>query len=45
MCGVAGVFNLNQETVSRHVLVSMVDEISHRGPDGQGHGQTSLGRS
>ena len=36
MCGIVGVFNVNQETVHRDVLKSMTEKIAHRGPDGQG---------
>ncbi|WP_452603012.1 asparagine synthase (glutamine-hydrolyzing) [Pontimicrobium sp. MEBiC06410] len=36
MCGIVGVFNLNEEAVYRDQLKSMTDQIAHRGPDGQG---------
>ncbi len=36
MCGIAGVFNLNKKSVSRHELKAMSDAIAHRGPDGEG---------
>ena len=36
MCGIVGVFNLNQDAVSRGRLKLMADQIAHRGPDGQG---------
>ena len=36
MCGITGIFNLNSEPVFRNELVSMVSQIEHRGPDGQG---------
>tara|TARA_B110000003_G_C16645588_1_gene531894 strand:- start:1346 stop:3241 length:1896 start_codon:yes stop_codon:yes gene_type:complete len=36
MCGIVGVFNLNNKTVNRNSLKSMADKIAHRGPDGQG---------
>ena len=36
MCGIVGVFNVNQETVHRSMLKSMVSKLAHRGPDGQG---------
>ena len=36
MCGIIGVFNLNNENVSEHLLKSMASKISHRGPDGEG---------
>jgi asparagine synthase (glutamine-hydrolysing) len=37
MCGIAGIFNLNRDMVSRIVLKSMSNKIDHRGPDGQGY--------
>lgn len=37
MCGIAGIFNLNKDIVSRTVLKSMSNKIAHRGPDGQGY--------
>ena len=37
MCGIVGVFNLNNQTVNRNVLKSMSNKIAHRGPDGQGY--------
>ena len=36
MCGIVGVFNVNQETVYRDQLKSMAEQIAHRGPDGHG---------
>ena len=36
MCGIAGVFNLSGDSVSRETLKSMVKSIAHRGPDGEG---------
>tara|TARA_B100001564_G_scaffold110889_2_gene91941 strand:+ start:1103 stop:2995 length:1893 start_codon:yes stop_codon:yes gene_type:complete len=36
MCGIVGVFNLNKNKVDIELLESMVGEISHRGPDGEG---------
>lgn len=36
MCGIVGIFNLNNKTVNRNSLKSMADKIAHRGPDGQG---------
>ena len=36
MCGIVGVFNLNEDTINRSVLKSMSNKIAHRGPDGQG---------
>lgn len=37
MCGIAGIYNLNREPVSRERLQAMTDRIAHRGPDGDGH--------
>ena len=36
MCGIVGVFNIDQVAVSREQLKSMAQKIAHRGPDGQG---------
>lgn len=36
MCGIAGIFNLNGDSVSNTVLKNMVSKIAHRGPDGEG---------
>ena len=36
MCGIAGIFNLDGETVSPVTLRKMTDAIAHRGPDGEG---------
>ena len=36
MCGIAGVFNLSGEPVSRVVVKGMLSKIAHRGPDGEG---------
>jgi asparagine synthase (glutamine-hydrolysing) len=37
MCGVAGLVNLNGESVSPIILKRMTDALVHRGPDGEGH--------
>jgi asparagine synthase (glutamine-hydrolysing) len=37
MCGIAGVINLDNESVSPTVLQGMTDALAHRGPDGEGH--------
>jgi asparagine synthase (glutamine-hydrolysing) len=37
MCGIAGIFNLNGESVSPVILQAMTDVIAHRGPDSEGH--------
>lgn len=36
MCGIAGLINLNSDTVSPVILKRMTDAIAHRGPDGEG---------
>jgi len=36
MCGIVGIFNLNEEPVSRNILKRMTRQLSHRGPDDEG---------
>ncbi len=36
MCGIAGILNLNGESVSPVLLRRMTDVAAHRGPDGEG---------
>jgi asparagine synthase (glutamine-hydrolysing) len=36
MCGISGIFNLNKQPVSQHILKNMSDALTHRGPDGEG---------
>lgn len=36
MCGIAGIYKLDDSSVSEHELKNMTDIISHRGPDGEG---------
>ena len=36
MCGISGIFNLNKQPVSQHILKNMSDALVHRGPDGEG---------
>ena len=36
MCGITGIFNLNQQRVKEATILSMTDAIAHRGPDGKG---------
>ena len=43
MCGIAGIYNLNQSQVSLTNLKKMTDVITHRGPDGEGHWLNSNG--
>ena len=37
MCGIAGIYKFNNESVSYNDLKKMTDSIIHRGPDGEGH--------
>ena len=37
MCGIAGIISLNNEPVKKNTLISMIDSIKHRGPDGEGY--------
>ena len=37
MCGIVGLFNLQQEPVSAEMLKRMTDIMAYRGPDGEGH--------
>ena len=46
MCGIVGILNYDDEPASSVILKRMTDEISHRGPDGEGHwveGSVGLG--
>lgn len=36
MCGIAGIYNLNNVPVSRETLIHMSSVIAHRGPDDEG---------
>ena len=37
MCGIAGILNLrSNEKISEELVLSMVEQLNHRGPDGQG---------
>lgn len=36
MCGIAGIFHINNRPASAVILKKMSDSISHRGPDGEG---------
>ena len=40
MCGLITIFSQNKSNLSQHIAESMLDEISHRGPDGQGFVKT-----
>jgi asparagine synthase (glutamine-hydrolysing) len=37
MCGITGIINLDNVSISPVVLQKMTDAIAHRGPDGEGH--------
>ena len=37
MCGVAGIISFNNEPIKKNTLISMIDSIRHRGPDGEGY--------
>lgn len=37
MCGIAGIWNFNQQTVELRTLERFTDSIAHRGPDGAGY--------
>lgn len=37
MCGIAGIVNLDGDSVSPVLLQAMTDALAHRGPDGEGH--------
>lgn len=46
MCGIAGILNIEGESVESAVLQKMTDAIAHRGPDGEGQwidGNVGLG--
>lgn len=36
MCGIAGIYNLNEKSVSNEEIDVLTDAVSHRGPDGRG---------
>ena len=37
MCGIAGIYNLDNKPISAVILKRMSESIAHRGPDGEGH--------
>lgn len=37
MCGIAGIWNLNNKTLERDSLIRFTDSLSERGPDGAGY--------
>lgn len=46
MCGITGIFNVNNEPVSVALIQKMTDALKHRGPDGEGiwvNGNIALG--
>lgn len=36
MCGITGIFNVNQNRINESVISAMTDKLAHRGPDGRG---------
>jgi asparagine synthase (glutamine-hydrolysing) len=36
MCGIAGILDFNNKSIKKNEIQSMIDSISHRGPDGEG---------
>lgn len=36
MCGIAGIFNINQQPVSTQLIQKLTRRLNHRGPDGEG---------
>lgn len=36
MCGITGIYNINQSKTSELIITQMTDAIAHRGPDGKG---------
>jgi asparagine synthase (glutamine-hydrolysing) len=48
MCGIAGIFNLNDQPVQEVELAAMTERLIHRGPDGLGYyidGPVGLGQT
>lgn len=37
MCGIVGIFNLNEKPVASNVIKNMAEALAHRGPDGEGY--------
>ncbi|MDC3206580.1 asparagine synthase (glutamine-hydrolyzing) [Pelagibacteraceae bacterium] len=37
MCGIVGILNLNEQPIDKNILINMTNEVSHRGPDGDGY--------
>ena len=37
MCGIAGIFNLNEEPASLPLIKKITSALNHRGPDGEGY--------
>mgnify|MGYP001563911169 CR=1 FL=1 len=37
MCGIAGIFNLNEEKASLSLIKKITSTLNHRGPDGEGY--------
>lgn len=37
MCGIAGIYNLNRESIAPSILLNMTESLRHRGPDAEGY--------
>ena len=37
MCGITGIYALNNSEVNKHLLLRMNNKIRHRGPDDEGY--------
>ena len=37
MCGIVGILNLNEQPIDKNILINMTNEVTHRGPDGDGY--------
>jgi asparagine synthase (glutamine-hydrolysing) len=42
MCGIAGIWHLNQDILTKSKLIKFTDSLKHRGPDGSGYFIDSL---
>lgn len=36
MCGIVGIYNLNNQQIDKNILRKMLETLTHRGPDGEG---------
>lgn len=37
MCGIAGIYNLNNDSINMESIIKFTDTMKHRGPDGSGY--------